>query len=226
MCSSDLKIKFASVNQIGYEPSGQIIEKGYETSDLNTLSHKLMNDDSTDIFIDPFKFADIEFSDNEKSKTWKNKMLKYTEINFTEVPKRLDPTYFFFQEETKSFLDDYQTIPKLKIFNKNKISDAELDNNIEKNYTYVSVVKNYKSVITEKTLKSVDELLATNNSSRPQRLTFNSLVFNPYRINTGSIIRINIEAENLITSPAYISFISEEIDSNYLVHLLKTPFMK
>lgn len=221
-----MKIKFASVNQIGYEPSGQIIEKGYETSDLNTLSHKLMNDDSTDIFIDPFKFADIEFSDNEKSKTWKNKMLKYTEINFTEVPKRLDPTYFFFQEETKSFLDDYQTIPKLKIFNKNKISDAELDNNIEKNYTYVSVVKNYKSVITEKTLKSVDELLATNNSSRPQRLTFNSLVFNPYRINTGSIIRINIEAENLITSPAYISFISEEIDSNYLVHLLKTPFMK
>ncbi|MGB2525193.1 N-6 DNA methylase [Leuconostoc suionicum] len=226
--SIPMKIKFASVNQIGYEPSGQIIDRGYETSDLNTLSQKLMDDDSTDIFIDPFKFADIEFSDNEKSKNWKNTMLKYTEINFTEVPKRLDPTFFFFQEETKSFLANYQPIPQLKIFSKNKILDTELDNNnnIEKSYRYVSVVKNYKSVITDITEKSVDELLATNNSSRPQRLTFNSLVFNPYRINTGSIIRIDSEAENLITSPAYISFISEEIDSTYLVHLLKTPFMK
>ncbi|MGM0220179.1 N-6 DNA methylase [Enterococcus sp. AZ126] len=220
-----LNIKFASVNQIGYEPSGKLIGTGYSESDLKILSKKLLQNDLQDITADPKEFAEIEFGDDEKNQNWKKSMLKFINKEFVEVPSRIDPTYHFFYKEAKSILDNFIDIPLTESsIIKEKLSDEQLEENIEEIYKYVSVTKNIRGSVEEVEEKNIDEILSV--KSRVQIVKYDDVVFNPYRINTGSVIRINIREKNLVTSPAYIVIRTENINSKYLVQLLKTPFMK
>lgn len=220
-------INFAAVNQIGYEPSGKIIQGGYDNTDLKMIADKLMNKDYSEILADPIKYAELEFGDNDKSEAWKKSMIKFLRIEFHSVPQRLDPTYYFFTEETKTILNSFVN---LKITDDNikkiKLSEGELNEDIEKVYKYVSVVKTLDGTITEVEEKTVDDLLSLKKEAMPQKLFKGDIVFNPYRINTGSIIYIDSEEDNLITSPAYVVLRNVDIDARYLVQLLKTPFMK
>lgn len=223
--TNPMTINFASVNQIGFEPSGKILLNGFESSDFNILFNKLKKFDFDDIITDPMEFSELEYGEDEKSQSWKKSMVKFTRKEFTSVPKRIDPTFFFFHKEFEEILNTFISIPISKNeISKDKISIEELENNLEEIYTYVSVVKNIDGIITQTEDKTVDEIVAI--SSGSQRLKYNDIVFNPYRINTGSIIRINSKEKNLITSPAYVVISTSKINSEYLVQLLKTPFMK
>ena len=220
-----ISIKFASVNQIGYEPSGKIIGNGFEHSDLKILLDKFKNSDFTDQIADPKEFAKIEFADDEKNQNWKKSMVKFLNETFEYVPSRIDPTYYFFHKEAKDILNNFIYLPinKNNII-KEKVKDEELENNVETLYKYVSVTKNMRGHVDDFEEKTVDEILAV--KSRVQKIKKGDVVFNPYRINTGSIIKIDINSENLVTSPAYVVLRSENINSDYLVQLLKSPFMK
>ncbi|MDQ0359971.1 N-6 DNA methylase [Breznakia pachnodae] len=221
-----MTINFASVNQIGYEPSGKIIKRGYEGSDFQIIANKLKNNDFETIVADPLEYASIEYGDIEKSENWKKSMVKFLRIDFDHVPLRIDPTYYFFKKETTTLLSSFVS---LDISENNtqriKLTEKELNNNVEKVYKYVSVVKTLNGTVTEIEEKTVDDILSTR-SGLPQRLYKNDIVFNPYRINTGSIIWIDSDDESLITSPAYVVLRNVDIDIKYLVQLLKTPFMK
>lgn len=228
-----MKIQFASVNQIGYEPSGKIIGKGFEDSDLKILYDKLRNGNTDLEVANPFEFANIEFSDNEQnSKMWSQHIVKFIEKNFENIPARLDPTYYFFKEETKNIMSEYISIPGLKnVRTKNsrnfKITTNDIDDrSSEKTFEYISVEKNLQGVITNMQLKTLDDLLST--KTVPKKVFYNTILYNPYRINTGSIIRIDRDQDNLVTSPAYVNFDVDEtkVNKEYLVQLLKTPFMK
>lgn len=222
-----MKINFALVNQIGYEPSGKIISKGFEDSDLKIISNKIVNRDFSTILADPYEYALLEFGSDDKVESWKKSLVKFLQIEFKEVPKRLDPTYYFFYDETKNILDKFINLPiSEENVEKIKLSEEELYQDVEKVYKYVSVVKTIDGCITEVEEKTVDDILASQKSSIPQKLYKNDIVFNPYRINTGSIIYINSKEKNLITSPAYIVLRNIDMNVEYLVYLLKTPFMK
>lgn len=222
-----MKINFASVNQIGYEPSGKIIFDGYENSDLKIISNKILTDNVSTILADPFEYASLEFGSDDKIESWKKSMVKFLQIEFKEVPKRLDPTYYFFNEETEDILRNFVNLPITEEnVEKIKLTEEELNEDVEKIYKYVSVVKTIDGCITETEEKTVDDILSTQKSSIPQKLFKDDIVFNPYRINTGSIIYINSKEKNLITSPAYIVLRNIDMNIEYLVHLLKTPFMK
>ena len=225
--SKKMTINFASVNQIGYEPSGRVILDGYKSSDLKQLAEKIKSKDYNLQLADPIEYADIEFNDDNKTETWKKSMIKFLKIDFDSAPKRLDPTYYFFQEETKEILSSFV---KMEISEKNlikeKITEKELNEDVEKIYKYVSVIKTLDGNISEIEEKTVDELLAGKKESMPQKLLKNDIVFNPYRINTGSIICIDRDDDNLVTSPAYVVIRNVEVNPEYFVQLLKTPFMK
>ena len=225
--NNSIEINFASVNQIGYEPSGKLLQGGYDITDLKIIAKKLIDKDYSEILADPIKYAELEFSDNDKSEPWKKSMVKFLKIKFSSIPKRLDPTYYFFQEETKFILKNFVN---LNITNDNikkvKITEKELNEDIEKVYKYVSVIKTLDGRITEIEEKTVDDLLCLKKEALPQKLFDGDIVFNPYRINTGSIIYIDSKDDNMITSPAYIVLRGMDINVKYFVQLLKTPFMK
>ncbi len=225
--NNKMPIIFASVNQIGVEPSGKVLLDGYNSSDLKKLAEKIEGKDFKKQLADPIEYANIEFSDNEKDESWKKSMIKFLKIDFETVPKRLDPTYYFFNEETKDILSSFVNLSisedNLK---KVKLTEKELNEDVEKIYKYVSVIKTLDGTTTEIEEKTVDELLAGKKESLPQRLFKNDIVFNPYRINTGSIIYVNLDEDNLVTSPAYVVIRGLNVNIEYFVQLLKTPFMK
>lgn len=221
-----MAINFASVNQIGYEPSGKTLFGGYENSDLKIIADKLNKGEYSTLLADPIDYATLEFGSDDKSEAWKKSMVKFLRKEFEQVPKRLDPTYYFFYEETKDILDGFISLPiKEENTQKIKLTEKELNKDVEQIYKYVSVVKTIDGKITEVEEKTVDEILSTK-SGLPQKLFKNDIVFNPYRINTGSVIYINSNEKNLITSPAYIVLRNIDINIEYFVQLLKTPFMK
>ncbi len=223
--NNPMTINFASVNQVGFEPSGKIIGDGYSGSDFKILLDKISKFDFEKIISDPIEYAELEYGDNEKSQSWKKSLIKFIRRQFTDVPSRIDPTYYFFNEESASILNEFIDIPLDEgDLVRNKYTNEELEENPEKIYQYVSVTKNRAGKIVNIEEKTVDELVSV--KSKPQKLEYNDVVFNPYRINTGSIIRINSHDDNLITSDAYITIRSDRINSEYLVQLLKTPFMK
>ena len=219
-----MTINFASVNQTGFEPSGKAINGGYTNSDLKILASKITNSDFSEILADPIEYASLAFSDDNKNEVWKESMVKFLTIDFTSVPKRLDPTYYFFREETKDIMKSFVGLDITEDnLGRNRLTEQELIEDVEKTYTYISVVKTIDGSITATEEKTVDELLA---SDLPQKLQYGDIVFNPYRINTGSIILIDSHEKNLVTSPAYVVVRDLKIDSKYFVQLLKTPFMK
>lgn len=223
--ANPMTINFASVNQIGFEPSGQTLFNGFNSSDFKILLDKLNNFDFSEMLADPVAYSELEYGDNNKNQAWKESIIKFTQKKFESVPNRIDPTFFFFHRESEDILNDFVPIPLFdKQLAKRKYTTEELEENPEELYTYVSVVKNLAGAIVTTEEKTVDDLVAID--SRPKYLKYNDVVFNPYRVNTGSIIRINSHENNLITSPAYVVIRSLDINSEYLVQLLKTPFMK
>ena len=223
---SPMTINFASVNQIGYEPSGKTLYNGYASSDLKEIQSKLSNELYDTLLADPIEYANIEFGDNDKSEFWRKSLVKFYRIRFDSVPSRLDPTYYFFYKESKDILSSFISLPiKECNLQKEKLTEAELNEDVERVYKYISVVKTIDGSITEIEEKTTDELLASK-ESLPQKLFYNDIVYNPYRINTGSIIYIDTHEPNLITSPAYYVIRDLTISPKYFVQLLKTPFMK
>lgn len=224
---NNLIINFAAVNQIGFEPSGKNILNGYETSDLKILANKIISKNFTKLLVDPLAYANLEFSDVEKNETWKKSLIKFLQITFDSVPSRLDPSYYFFYEESRNILQNFKSLPiTTENLTKVRLTKTELDRDIEKTYKYVSVIKTIDGTIKDVEEKSVDELLSAKKESFPQKLQKGDIVFNPYRINTGSIIYIDSNDDNLITSPAYIVIKDLKMNLKYFVQLLKTPFMK
>lgn len=225
--NNNLVINFAAVNQIGFEPSGKSISNGYEASDLKILANKIISKNFTKLLVDPLVYANLEFGDTERNETWKKSLVKFLQISFDYIPSRLDPSYYFFYEESQVILQNFKSLPiTAENLSKIRLTKAELDKDIEKTYKYVSVIKTIDGAIKDIEERSVDELLSTKKESFPQKLQKGDIVFNPYRINTGSVIYIDSADDNLITSPAYVVIRDIKMNLKYFVQLLKTPFMK
>ena len=223
-----MNINFSLVNQLGYEPSGKVIKNGYETSDLKILENKIKKQDYNKILSNPYEYSEMEYGNRLKNGNWNRSLVKFLQVKFNKVPKRLDPTYYFFKEETKNIMNNYT---KLNLTENNlckiKLKEEELNSDYEKSYNFVSVVKTLKGDISEIKEYDVGDILSQKEKINLQKLSKNDIVFNPYRINTGSIIYIDSNLESLITSGAYIVIRDlEDINPKYLVQLLKTPFMK
>lgn len=225
-------INFSSVNNIGLEPSGKLIysnnnNTAYENSDLKVLAEKIKASNFKNIINNPFEYAELVHGSDERKSKWKENNIKFLAKEFHEIPNRLDPSYFFFKEEAVDILKDYIKIPELEIISDNKLTEEDIEAYIEKEeiFNYLEVNNCYKGIITSYEERSPDQLLATKQKNKAQKLEKGDIVFNPYRINVGSVLYVDREIDNLVTSPAYIVF-RTSMDSNILVQIMKQPFMK
>jgi hypothetical protein len=61
---------------------------------------------------------------------------------------------------------------------------------------------------------------------RPKRVRHNDFVYNPMRVNIGSIGLVPEELDGCLTSPDYVVFRARDVNPEFLLHLLRSPFYR
>lgn len=225
----DKPIFFGEANNVGFEPNGKIFKSRTDLDELIEIFRAQDYDNSK--LTDPEVYAEKMFGDAIKPEIWKENICKYLWINISKTLDRLDPTAYFFFEETKDILPALRPLSnKLKdgrnaltIYSR-RVTDKELEENVEQIYKYAKIEKNLEGKIERYEERDPDSLLVM--STKPKIIRTGDLVYNPYRINTGSICYVDEKFDNAIVSPAYVVFQSIQYTSEYLLYLFKTPFYK
>ena len=192
--------------EIGYEPNGKPTRS--KKNDLNVI-------------LDDYYLArENGFYVNEKYH-------KIDENSFTialsSIEDRLDARYHWFMKELeeKSFekvpLNDYITIKTNKIDPKETPDDT---------FSIISVTNRYGIILDEDDSKKF-EVKGSEFTQKYKTVATNDIVYNPYRINVGSVGIVENEYDGFLVSPAYVVFETKNgLDKKVLTALFKHPFYK
>lgn len=218
-------IFMANAEYVGFEPNGRIINSK-EKTDLDLILEDFKNQlELKPIDIDLIDFSAKYYQDKESLRIdnsnirGKNRELKNSfVINFADTEERLDTSYYFFKNNSQKLLSKFEVIgDKIQIISKKFLpnNDEELDND----YKVLSVTNN-EGIIFNEFRKGEDftdayKIVKTNN-----------IVFNPYRVNVGSIGIVPEDFNNAFVSPAYTVFNIKDFEPEFFIQLIKSPFYK
>ena len=221
----DYPIFMATSEYIGYEPSGRpIIEEGEQT-DLDLILKDFEGQATLiDEAVDPFELANKYYG--EKTTLRRDQTIRGTQrglktsfiVPFSQVVDRLDPPFHFFRVSAGDYIESLEPLG----VNIDVISERfspSTDDELDAEYPILSV--------------SSDGKLTTNKHLRGEEFTQSykrvhtgHIVYNPSRINIGSIGVVTPELDGAYVSPEYIVFQPREWDSQFLVSLLRSPFYR
>lgn len=221
----DYEIFMATCEDVGFEPNGKITKRKGEDSDLDLIKNEFTDKIYDDIQeLDIFSFAESlygikSFRRRDQSIRGSRKSGKVSfGIRASELMGRMDPTYYVFSRKTGFFKNDMEPIgsriePVSTRFRPN--DDEELD----EEYSLLSVSSDGKI--------TVREIVRGEDITNPQkRVMAGDIVYNPMRINIGSIGIVSDDLDGGLVSPDYHVIRPDGIDSEYLIGLLRTPFYK
>lgn len=196
-------IFMAVANNIGYESTGK-------TNKLNDL------DDILQIYNTFFKNISLV----DKITSIDNNIIILPVENIS-VGDRIDSRYYWFQEQLK--LRTFERRP-LKNYIFKSSTDINPKENLGEEFSILSVTNKYGIILDEDDPKK-HLVPAENFNQKYKVVSERDIVFNPYRINVGSIGLVEKEYEGLLVSPAYVVFKTKNnLDSKVLLTLLKHPF--
>lgn len=202
----DYNIFMGVANEIGYEPNGKPTK-----SRKNDLS----------LILNDFHFA------QKKQFFCKEKYHKIDENSFTiafsSIEDRLDARYHWFmrvlegKQYEKTPLDKYITIKT------DKINPKEMPDNT---FSIISVTNRYGVILDEDDPKK-NEVKGSEFTQPYKVVKTDDIVYNPYRINVGSIGIVENEFDGYLVSPAYVVFKTKNgLDKKVLTALFKHPFYR
>lgn len=212
---------------IGFEPSGRDIVDAGEKTDLDVLLEDYSTREAIALpDIDLFEFAarfygDKSFRRKEQTVRGTVKGLKTAfSIRLDETEERLDPPYYLFRSQAASMLNGLNPIGDriLEVKARLKVSTED---EMDREFSFASVSSD-GSV-------SLDDVVRGENFApgyRPKVVEEHDFIYNPMRINIGSIGVVPKSDADIITSPDYVVFRAVGIDSDYLLHLLRSPFYR
>ena len=141
-------------------------------------------------------------------------------VQLKDTDGRLDPPYYFFRELASGLIS---SIPPLR----GRIRETGVpfrpttDEELDADYQLLSVTSEGKMVASD-TMRG--------DSMKPKyrytRVSTGDIVYNPSRVNIGSIGVVPGSLDGSLVSPEYIVFRSETMDPEFLVHLLRSPFYR
>lgn len=193
--------------EIGYEPNGKPTRS--KKNDLSTI----LND---------FHFAQThQFFENEAYHKINDNSFT---ISLANIEDRLDARYHWFmkklhQEKTfdKVPLNEYITLKSNKIDPKKTPDET---------YSIISVTNRYGIILDEDDPKKF-EVKGADFTQSYKIVKTDDIVYNPYRINVGSVGIVENEYDGFLVSPAYVVFETKNgLDKKVLVALFKHPFYK
>lgn len=193
--------------EIGYEPNGKPTRS--KKNDLSTI----LND---------FHFAQThQFFENEDYHKINDNSFT---ISLANIEDRLDARYHWFmkklhQEKTfdKVPLNEYITLKSNKIDPKKTPDET---------YSIISVTNRYGIILDEDDPKKF-EVKGADFTQSYKIVKTDDIVYNPYRINVGSVGIVESEYDGFLVSPAYVVFETKNgLDKKVLTALFKHPFYK
>lgn len=192
--------------EIGYEPNGKPTRSGQ--NDLCMILNDYFTARKYNFFSDE-KYHKID----EKSFT----------ISLSSIEDRLDARYYWFMKELESKryekvpLDKYITLKSTRIDPKERPDDT---------FSIISVTNRYGVILDEGDPKKF-EVKGSDFTQSYKIVETNDIVYNPYRINVGSIGIVENEFDGFLVSPAYVVFQTKNgLDKKVLTALFKHPFYK
>ena len=212
---SELKRKYGYDNYPVF--MGVAREIGYEPNGKPTKSKK---NDLEQILKDYRMAKEVKFyRDEDYHKISENSfVMKYSLTN-----NRLDSRYHWFMKilEDKNFekvpLGQYITLKEGKVDPRAKP---------EETFSIISVTNRYGVILDEDDPKKF-EVKGADFTQPYKVVNKGDIVFNPYRINVGSIGIVDKEFDGYLASPAYVVFQTENgLDKRVLTALFKHPFYK
>ncbi len=224
----DYTIFMGIAEYLGYEPSGRMIVEPGEKTDLDLLAEDFANqDDIKRPEIDIVEFAARYYG--EKSFRRRDQVIRGTTkglkraftINLSETKERLDPPFYLLHHQERAFLDLLVPLGnRITQTGKERFAPAteeELDNE----YAMVGVSSDGKV-----TLSEYREGGSFGPHYRPKRVYHNDFVYNPMRVNVGSIGLVPKEFDGFLTSPEYQVFRAHDLNPEFLLALLRSPFYR
>ncbi|GGB77388.1 hypothetical protein GCM10007424_16800 [Flavobacterium suaedae] len=210
---------------IGFEPNGRIINDGLDTDldllikDYNNRSdidNKLINliDFSSKYYRDKESFRIDNSNIRGKNRNLKNSFI----IDFKDIESRLDTSYYFFKNNSQNLLNKFESLEN-KIIDRSQRFLPKTDEELDIEYRILSVTNNEGVIFNE--FRKGEEF-----TSAYKVVKKGNIVYNPYRINVGSIGIVTDELDNSYVSPAYIVFDIIGMDSEFFIQLIKSPFYK
>lgn len=224
----DYPIFMATAEHIGYEPSGRSILAPGEKTDLDLILEDYSSGDTFEApEADLFDFANRFHG--ERSHRRKDQSIRGTTkglktsltVNLSDTEDRLDPPYYLFKSQAENVVTGLAPLkghveeagPRFR-----PSSDEELD----AEYPYASVSSD--GVVTLSEFVRGEDF---GPSYRPKQVRANDFVYNPMRINIGSIGLVPPEMDGALTSPDYIVFrATADVSPSYLLALLRSPFYR
>ena len=192
--------------EIGYEPNGK---------PTRTKKNDLCN------ILEDYRFAQEHqlFKDEKYHKINGNSFT----ISLSNIKDRLDARYHWFMKvlDEKSFekvpLENYISIKT------NKVNPKDTPDEI---FSIISVTNRYGVILDEDDPKKF-EVKGEDFSQSYKKVKMGDIVYNPYRINVGSIGIVDKEFNDYLVSPAYVVFETKDgLDKKVLTALFKHPFYK
>lgn len=223
----DYPIFMGIAEYLGYEPSGRMIKEPGEKTDLDLLLDDFADQDNLQRpNIDIVEFAARFYG--EKSFRRRDQIIRGTTkglkrafvTKLSETAERLDPPFYLLHHQERALLDAMAPLGNritAVIERFSPKSEQELDNE----YPIVGVSSDGKV-----TLREYQKGEEFGPSYRPKRVRHNDFVYNPMRVNIGSIGLVPREFDGYLTSPDYQIFRVHDLNPEFLLYLLRSPFYR
>ena len=222
----DYSIFMGTAEFVGFEPSGRSIVEPGEKTDLDLL---LADFDAKETIVsaevDLFEFSSRFYG--EKSFRRKDQTVRGTvkglktafTVQLSETEDRLDPPYYLFRSQSGPTLKALRPIGDRVVEVKERQKVITEDDK-DREFAYASVSSD--GIVTLNDIMRGEEFAQ---GYRPKKVSSQDLIYNPMRINIGSIGLVP-DAKDVITSPDYVVFRTEGINPSYLLTLLRSPFYR
>ena len=223
----DYSIFMGTAEFVGYEPSGRMIVEAGEKTDLGLLLDDFANMASLSApDVDLFEFASRHYG--ERSFRRKDQTVRGTVkglktafvVRLSETDDRLDPPFYLFRYQASDLIEALEPLGDAVEEAKDRFRPATEDE-LDREYPYASVSSDGTVTLSE-FVRGEDFTPGYS----PKQVRSNDFVYNPMRINIGSVGLVPDELDGAITSPDYVVFRARKLNTEYLLHLLRSPFYR
>jgi len=223
----DYPIFMGTAEFVGFEPSGRSIVDSTEVTDLDLLLDDFAN---KEVLVSPevdlFEFASRfhgEKSFRRKDQTVRGtvKGLKTSfSLRLSETEDRLDPPYYLFRAQAGETIKGLNPLGARVQEVKERLRIVTEDDK-DREFAFASVSSD--GTVTLDEIKQGEEFAS---SYRPKKVRAGDFIYNPMRINIGSIGIVPESDMDIITSPDYVVFRAVGINPNFLLNLMRSPFYR
>lgn len=222
----DYPIFMGTAEFVGFEPSGRSIVRPGEKTDLDLLLQDF--EKLTDLAppdVDLFAFAEEHHGDRPTKRTEQvvrgtTRGLKTAfQTWLSDTEDRLDPPFYLFRAQATELLSGLDPL-KGGVQESGTSFHPSTDEERDREYRVLSVGKDG---VTDGDMRSGWEF---QEKYRYQRVEEGDVVYNPSRVNIGSIGVVPARFAGDLVSPEYIVFRSSRLDPVFLVDLLSCPFYR